>query len=332
MQKQRIAWADVAKGLGILAVILGHLGVPILNRLVFPWHMPLFFIISGMFLSLKTPPLQFCKKKVQALIIPFVVTSMALIAAEGFWGMYSSGLSGAVSRIAKTAVYALCGSGSLPVFGIIRGIGAIWFLEALCIALITLRILLQCKFKYLIMAFLFLSAWFSAKFVWLPFNLQSGLFAVPFVFYGFAVLKKADPTSVRSKVFSVFGLIAFSILLYLNRPVMSMVRNYAMIWDLLAAPLIVHFVILISDIISRWSLVCSVLTWYGKNSLTLLCCHLFELNEIPWGLCFAHLGMNINNGYLRLLLLIASKIVFVTIATLVINRVKRKVLLRQIAP
>jgi len=281
MQKQRIAWADVAKGVGILAVIIGHLGIPIFNRLVFPWHMPLFFIISGMFISLRTTRLEFCKKKVRSLMIPFIVTSMALIAAEGFWGIYTSSFSVAVLRMTKTAVYALCGSGSLPVFGRIRGIGAIWFLEALCIALITLRVLLQCKHKHLIMVVLFLLAWFSTKFVWLPFNLQSGLFAVPFVFYGFAILKNEDLASSRSKALAAIGLIAFVTLVYLDRPVMSMVRNYAMPWDLLAAPLIVHFVILMSAVISHWSLLCSVLTWYGKNSLTILCCHLFELNEIP---------------------------------------------------
>ena len=42
---------DVFKGLGILLVILGHAwGVPnILQKLIYSFHMPAFFILSGYF-------------------------------------------------------------------------------------------------------------------------------------------------------------------------------------------------------------------------------------------------------------------------------------------
>lgn len=47
---KRIEWIDVAKGIGILAVILGHCS---LSRqiawTIYSFHMPLFFIIGGLF-------------------------------------------------------------------------------------------------------------------------------------------------------------------------------------------------------------------------------------------------------------------------------------------
>lgn len=47
-QGKRIDWIDTAKGIGIIAVIIGHFHVPDLTmRLIYSWHMPLFFIISG---------------------------------------------------------------------------------------------------------------------------------------------------------------------------------------------------------------------------------------------------------------------------------------------
>lgn len=47
--KERIEYIDIAKGIGILLVIAGHLFAyrgPI-SRWIFSFHMPLFFILSG---------------------------------------------------------------------------------------------------------------------------------------------------------------------------------------------------------------------------------------------------------------------------------------------
>lgn len=50
-QKSRLLEFDIAKGIAILCVILGHLGIKEIDRVVFVFHMPLFFLISGYFLS-----------------------------------------------------------------------------------------------------------------------------------------------------------------------------------------------------------------------------------------------------------------------------------------
>lgn len=48
-KRQRIAWIDIAKGITILTVIWGHtLTIDSSPRnLIFCFHMPLFFILSG---------------------------------------------------------------------------------------------------------------------------------------------------------------------------------------------------------------------------------------------------------------------------------------------
>ena len=53
MLKKRLAYMDIAKGIGILAVIAGHMGNSAVNKLVFSFHMPLFFVIIGYFLPQK---------------------------------------------------------------------------------------------------------------------------------------------------------------------------------------------------------------------------------------------------------------------------------------
>lgn len=51
--KARIEEFDIAKGISILCVILGHLGIYNVNRIVFTFHMPIFFLINGYFISTK---------------------------------------------------------------------------------------------------------------------------------------------------------------------------------------------------------------------------------------------------------------------------------------
>ena len=71
---QRIEYWDVAKGLGIICVMLGHLGCNQIDRVVFTFHMPLFFLISGWFLKTEESLQEFVKKKTRRLLIPYYVT------------------------------------------------------------------------------------------------------------------------------------------------------------------------------------------------------------------------------------------------------------------
>lgn len=53
--KSRLNYIDIAKGIGILMVIVGHCGSlpsPI-TKAIFSVHMPLFFILSGYFYNPK---------------------------------------------------------------------------------------------------------------------------------------------------------------------------------------------------------------------------------------------------------------------------------------
>ena len=47
--KNRIEWIDIAKGIGIIFVVLGHCVVKtdLIHKFIFSFHMPLFFILSG---------------------------------------------------------------------------------------------------------------------------------------------------------------------------------------------------------------------------------------------------------------------------------------------
>ena len=55
--KTRIRFIDTARGIAIICIILGHLGSASINRVVYTFHIPLFFLITGYFKYLDG---QFC--------------------------------------------------------------------------------------------------------------------------------------------------------------------------------------------------------------------------------------------------------------------------------
>ena len=56
---KRINWIDIAKGITIILVIIGHLNVKWFPKLdivineIYTFHMPLFFMLSGLTLKIK---------------------------------------------------------------------------------------------------------------------------------------------------------------------------------------------------------------------------------------------------------------------------------------
>ena len=70
MIKQRVEYIDILKGLGIILVVLGHVTLNSdLYHFIYAFHMPLFFIVSGMFLHDKP---RFIRKQAKSLLIPYL--------------------------------------------------------------------------------------------------------------------------------------------------------------------------------------------------------------------------------------------------------------------
>lgn len=70
--KQRDKSIDIAKGIGIILVVYGHMVCPIKEEILL-FHMPLFFLLSGYFFSSKDSVKDFLRKKSKALLVPFVL-------------------------------------------------------------------------------------------------------------------------------------------------------------------------------------------------------------------------------------------------------------------
>jgi fucose 4-O-acetylase-like acetyltransferase len=80
--KKRETWADIAKAIGILGVVLGHAGVPSIAKYMYWFHMPFFFLMSGYFFKPLSSWKQFPAwgwKKTKQLLIPYICFFMFIM-------------------------------------------------------------------------------------------------------------------------------------------------------------------------------------------------------------------------------------------------------------
>lgn len=158
MKKNRMTYLDMAKGIGILLMIVGHtISLGWQKDLIYSFHMPLFFVCSGMTMTWSNHWLEWreaAKKSTKRLLLPalvlFMVMTLWTYLVEGqFDAAYTKDF--ALNRLASL----LMASGSdVMVFGKeVAAIGLLWFLPALFFArllLDALHLLMPKKWESLV--------------------------------------------------------------------------------------------------------------------------------------------------------------------------------------
>lgn len=203
-RKERIQYIDAVKGFGMMLIILGHNPIPeTLKDWLYSFHVPLFFIIAGIFFK-KESFKSLLTKNFRYLIIPLLFTELV-----AFVGLSAIFLRGNYSPGFYVDLFwrQLCciGDKKLP---------CMWFLWALFWAKLNLYILEKYipKYSLLVAMILFLLSLYIPHYVNLsdvPFLFVQGLSCTLFLKIGNLIgsyLKQMDITKIH------LGIIASSIL------------------------------------------------------------------------------------------------------------------------
>ena len=212
-KKQRIAWVDIAKGITILTVIWSHsLPMSSLPRnLIFCFHMPLFFILSGF--TLKPAKdikdlIARTKKDFVRLIVPVILITIATSILLG---------GPSVSTEIHNIFYKLFWANAIPFEDGLPCLGMPWFLVALFISKLLLRILsLLFKKDSELIAILcgLVGMMLGLKHIWLPFNFDMALVCMIFVAGGMLTHKHiATLSKYRVPIFIASALFVYYMLL-----------------------------------------------------------------------------------------------------------------------
>lgn len=154
MNLHRDVSIDIAKGISMIAIVMGHIGfmypefflVNTRDLFIYLWHVPVFFLLSGFFIKEEQlrQPILFFKKKFVALYLKmlyFYIPAVLLHNVLLSWGWYSLESTSPVIHqyssidFVKQLFLTLCMGGREPIMG------AMWFVIVLFMALIGLSII-----------------------------------------------------------------------------------------------------------------------------------------------------------------------------------------------
>lgn len=325
MKKQRLDYFDIAKGISMICIIMGHMGLTKVNSFVYTFHVPIFFLISGYFLNDKISIGKYVKKKIKQLFIPywttcaFIIVGIILNDTIQYKSLYRT-----VNNIHIWIIASLYGSGgpikTQPVF-VEKQIGALWFLPALFFACMIVRLFLEYKYSFIWILAIAYIGYKSKEFIWLPMSIQAGMLASLFVYLGGAARKE---DIMEQKVsFPILSVLAGTWLLcVIYGGQFYLVENYLGngLMDILGALAASYIVVFFSKIIGeKNNFIIKILKFIGENSLYILCIHAFELKVLSWNWIKDLLGETSSEIFVSGFIFLAKLIFCLTIAWVLQN-------------
>ena len=288
----RIKYIDIARGIAMLCIVLGHLGNSQINRVVFTFHVPIFFFITGYFMNRKLKTKDFIKDKARTLLIPYVCTCIVIILLDGLKYLLFYGAVDAKKVMLDwlyASIYGSGGSYTDPFY--IKAIGAIWFLWATFWGSVFLRSIMNAKAgtRILLVLVLFLAGHWSCKLFWFPLSIQAGCCATLFMYLGHLLKDIKGPLqkiTIEAKTF--LSILALAVWL-------SFIKNFQSFWlvrcdigrgviDIIGCICGCYMVVLTAAYIEKHTVyIANGLSYLGKYSLFMLCIHIIELDILPWG-------------------------------------------------
>ena len=254
---ERIVWVDIAKGVGIILVVFGHMidGYSFLGKYIWSFHMPLFFYLSGLFMP-DSLSLHSVQKRTRQLLLPCIVFTIISYAVVYF-------------VLRKPIDIANL---SLPV--------PLWFLTTLFMADMECRLLI----KYIPMLYLIvinLLASFVFQFLnWhFPYSLSSVFIASFFYLAGSMMYRRSDLISGGGKSAKVLSLsiVSLPIIIYIFNVNTDLSINQITPIGVVAAFVGITQTIMISILLSKSDLLSRGLSFLGCNSLVIMVTHLIFL-------------------------------------------------------
>ncbi|MDB5799946.1 MAG: acyltransferase 3 [Rhodocyclales bacterium] len=206
---QREDWVDVAKGLGILLVVIGHVwnGTP--KAFIYMFHMPLFFFLSGYLSTVRNDKGKFLADKSISLLIPYV----AFVVLLGSREIAKHAVAGRTDQFIWAFESTLLGGEVLQGWP-----GTAWFIVCLFFTQQLVNLLLSTfgmrRTTYVVLLLLALSyaqTWLFPTF-WLPLALNVVAGAAPFYFAGYLYKRVTSSVSIKAAAFiaMLLGVVLFS--------------------------------------------------------------------------------------------------------------------------
>jgi len=276
---ERLKYIDYAKGLGIIFIVIGHIltDVKWLIDWVYSFHVPLFFLITGIILGKgngeKTPFIKKTIKLIKAILIPYVafcIINQSLSVLLGFKELNLTVLKQDIFLI-------LIGIGT-PTLGVPGGT-AIWFLSALFIAELIFMGIIRIKgiiIRNIVSTLLVAGAISVGDSILILTPLVRGIMGFSYVYIGFLLAKKFKNTKYEILRMDWKVGIAFLFINVITFILNNRVDLYVLDFN---NPLLYYvesisgslFILFVCGKLEKINI--KFLTYIGKNSIIIQCTH-----------------------------------------------------------
>ena len=314
---KRIEWIDMCKGIGIVAMVCGHIGIPsVIDTYIHAWHMPIFFILSG-FLFKEYEYKEFFFKKIKSLIIPYINFACILY----MFSLFRNFILKDTNLIKQLIdIFTFNTIGDLP-FG-----NSIWFLTCMFFVETIFMILKKFLNKELymgisILVFSILGYVLSYYEVTLIWGVGSAFMAMIFYYFGYLLRKYyVYMKNIKLKLILIVALLIFSTILvsfngYVNMRVLKY-GNFLLFY--INAILTSLTIIILAIYIEKRNIliiVRKILYYIGKNSLVFL-----GFNQLVIYLVNLVIKNIINNNAICSILTLIITLLLLGYSTKIINK------------
>lgn len=288
---------DILKGIGIIAVIVGHLTtIWHLRGLIYSFHMPLFFLASGYFFKYQKNK-DFIYKLINKLLKPYIFFSFIIFIISYIFNSTTEHQN--FHFYLKMKIFADGYYNDTKIWGNMPPIGILWFLPALFWCRIIFNNIQTYKYNYLIAIFISITSVYLGKnIINIPFGILEGGQAVIFYMMGTTYSNSHIQTRINRFIQNIF--IASIWIIIASYNYMSMADFSYSNWPLniigaisgtwCIYKLILYFSRIPYQIINIFK---DIFIWFGKNSLYIFCIHsmlmsiqnhILPLNDTTWSI------------------------------------------------
>ena len=330
----RLEYLDLARGICMIAIVLGHLNEFAINRFVFTFHLPVFFIISGYFFDPVIDIVPLIRKRFKTIIIPYFTACLLIIISSVavnilVWHSNTAVILNTAIRWIKASFFGVGDNWIYPID--MPGIGALWFLWASFWGLLILRILFNIPAipRILILCALVFFASFTTEYsIFLPLSIQPGCTAAMYIYIGYLWRKYED--TIVSFSLGIKALLAAAALIYWVLFIISFKEFWLVnceygrgVPEITGSVCASFMVIALSYCVEKHAhKLTSVIRSAGRYSIIVLTAHIIEQNTFPWRLLVSLILGDNPSHIAGLLLTVAFKFIWIFLFTLAVIRIR----------
>lgn len=312
VKNKRYIEIDIAKGVGIILVIIGHVlgNESVIREYIYTFHMPLFFFLSGFVIRKnkinEQKTILITIRNNLSLIVHYIIWSIAYLILDLIFVSISHEYS--ALRILFVDIYeTIC----------LYGISVLWFIATLIFSrIITEQILQRFSVRYSIVLCIILlvagtiggsivNTYLNSKwyFFYPACSILRIVMSVPIIYMGYlsrdALIKLLNAKLFYNLTICVLSSAMLIILVFLDHPMMDYHKMAFHSWfTLIYFALGILSIVCLTRILKAIKAISCVLAWLGKNSLLIMVTHETIIRRIL-ALVLINCGYTVSNVWIR---------------------------------